>query len=127
MNKKKDVDLQTSINKFDSMLELVENLRGSFNIICDYLDETWKVAGFPGGFERGKGDNVAKSVDLDKFSTMNDACVDMLDKICNLAKSSVGELEYARNLATAWADNAGIPDKKYVLHFYVHELFFKEA
>ncbi|CAG8708167.1 1068_t:CDS:2, partial [Acaulospora morrowiae] len=72
----KDVDLKNTINKFDTMLELIENLRGSFNNICDYLDETWKVSGLQentSSLERKNGEKFGKFFDSDRFSIMNDA------------------------------------------------------
>ncbi|CAG8443050.1 9924_t:CDS:10 [Scutellospora calospora] len=114
----KSFDPKASIVKLDTLLETVEELRASFISVCDYLEELWSPGQFQDNAEllerEKRGEKVlAPSFDVDRFSRMNDSCVNTMDKFLQLIASSGEELEYARKTATSWADNSSIPIKKY--------------
>ncbi|CAG8565648.1 4168_t:CDS:2 [Cetraspora pellucida] len=112
------LDLKASIKKLDTLLETVEELRASFISVCDYLGELCNSGQFQDNAEtlerEKRGEKfITPSFDVDRFSRMNDSCLNTMDKFLHLIASSGEELEYARKIASAWADNSSIPVKKY--------------
>ncbi|CAG8568207.1 16320_t:CDS:10, partial [Gigaspora rosea] len=122
MNQAKDsseLDLKAGIKKLDTLLEMVEELRASFMSVCDYLGELLNSGQFQDNAEtlerekRGEK-SLTQSFDVDRFSRMNESCLNTMDKFLQLIGSCGDELEYARKISATWKDNSSIPVKKFL-------------
>ncbi|CAG8479291.1 33453_t:CDS:10 [Racocetra persica] len=113
-----NLDLKASIKKLDTLLDTVEELRASFISVCDYLGELWNSGQFQDNAEtlerEKRGEKfITPTFDVDRFSRINDSCLNTMDKFINLIASSGEELEYARKIASSWTDSSSVPVKKY--------------